>query len=191
MVYFSHPEVSSLPMDKISLATLTQRRLLTKSVALGLLSPWAASSTVSSAVASDGGLAGARELSAYLSRDEQAIAVVMLSLPNCPVCKVVRRQQLLPLTRDENYRDIGVFEIMMTNDSTVLPFAGKLNPERARMTPGSFARMLGIRVSPSLVFLSRNYMLAEPLIGYPSPDYYWAYLSERIEAARRAISLTS
>ncbi|MFK7964000.1 MAG: hypothetical protein AB8C46_08540 [Burkholderiaceae bacterium] len=178
-------------MNKGALTTLAQRRLLTKSISMGLISPWAASSMVSLAAADEGVLAGARELSAYLSRDDQAIALVMLSLPNCPVCKIVRRQQLLPLTRDDNYRDIGIFEVMMTNDSTALPFAGKLNPEHSRMTPRSFARMLGIRVSPSLVFLSRNYMLAEPLIGYPSPDYYWGYLSERIEAARAAISMTS
>ncbi len=157
---------------------------------MGALSPWAASGLVSS-LSADEALSGARDLAGYLSHDDRAIALVMLSLPNCPVCKVVRRQQLLPLTRDEGYRDIGIFEIMMTNDSTALPLAGKLNPGRVRMTPKSFARLLGIRVSPSLVLLSRHYMLADPLIGYPSPDYYWAYLSERIEAARKAIRMTS
>lgn len=165
-----------------------RRRLVAKSFAIATLAPVLLAPRSLFAAEQ---LNGADELTTYWRMNDRAIALVMLSLPQCPVCEVVRTQQLLPLTRDKNYQDIGVFEIMMTNDSTVLPLAGKLNPGGQGLTPKSFARKLGIRLSPSLVFISRDYMLAEPLIGYPSPDYYWAYLTERIDAARKAISMTS
>jgi len=162
--------------------------LVAKSLAIATLTP--ALAAPSRGLAAER-LDGVDELASYWRMDDRAVALVMLSLPRCPVCKVVRSQQLLPLTRDKNYQDIGVFEIMMTNDTTVLPLAGKLNPDGVQLTPKSFAKKLGIRLSPSLVFVSRHYMLAEPLIGYPSPDYYWAYLVERIDAARKAISMSS
>jgi len=151
----------------------------------------AATLPVASRAAPIGQPGDAEALAAYWREDERAIALVMLSLPNCPVCKVVRTQQLLPLMRDPDYSDIGVFEVLMTNDETRLPLAGKLNPDGAHLTPKAFAKNLGMRMSPSIVFISRRYMLAEPLVGYPSPDFYWAYLSERLESARQAISQIS
>jgi len=177
-------------------AQASRRRLLVNSLTIASMAPLMASraaianGTQTTAQAAQH-LPGATALANHWRHDDNAIALVMLALPRCPVCKIVRDQQLLPLTRDTTYQDIGVFEILMTDDTHDLPLAGKLNPDGSRLTPKAFAKRLGLRVSPSLVFLNRRYMLAEPLIGYSSPDYYWAYLSERIENARQAIKMSS
>jgi hypothetical protein len=43
-------------------------------------------------------------------------------------------------------------------------------------------------VSPTVVFLGPRGELAERLVGYPSADFYNAYLDDRIARARAAIA---
>lgn len=131
-------------------------------------------------------LPGASELAAQLSKHQHMPAIVMMSLPGCPVCEIVRREQLVPLLTDSAYQDIGVFEIQMTDQNTTLPLMGEHRPvgHSGPLTPKQLAKHRNIRLSPTVIFINRNKVLAEPLVGYPSRDFYWSYLSERIREAR-------
>jgi hypothetical protein len=44
-----------------------------------------------------------------------------------------------------------------------------------------------VRVAPTVSFLSARGEVAPPLVGYSSPDFYGAYLDDRIEQARAAL----
>ena len=56
---------------------------------------------------------------------------------------------------------------------------------RTAESPAALARRLGIRAVPTVVFLGGDEELAERLVGYQSPDFYGAYLEQRIADARR------
>ncbi len=132
-------------------------------------------------------LPDAEELARFLSDSPDRIAVVMVSTPGCPVCEIVRREQLLPLLKDTQYKDISVFEVEMRDDDTALPLVQEHLPagQQSPISPRQLAQNLGIRLAPTVLFLNRERLLAEPLIGYASRDFYWAYLSGRLDDARQ------
>lgn len=132
-------------------------------------------------------LPGRAQLAAFLEASPEAVAVVMVSTPGCPICEIVRREQLLPLQRDSNFADIAVFEVLMQDDhAQLLLFNTQSQPGKiARMSPKRLAASLNIRLAPTLLFLNQRRQLAEPLVGYASADFYWSYLNERLDTARR------
>lgn len=106
--------------------------------------------------------------------------VVMFSTPGCPWCRALRRDVLHHLAAQSDERGVRVLELDMTDKR---PFADGTGD-----SPASVARGLGARVSPTVVFLGPRGELAERLVGYPSADFYNAYLDDRIARARAAIA---
>lgn len=105
--------------------------------------------------------------------------VVMVSLEGCPWCRMVREGWLLPL----HAAGQPVVQVEMTGD---LPL------EDARGRPGShraLVKALDVRVAPTVLFLSADGREAAPRIaGVPLPDFYGAYLQERLDAANREVA---
>ena len=132
-------------------------------------------------------LPDAAALAARLDAKPTMPAIVLVSLPGCAICEIVRREQLAPLLRDPAYRDIGVFEISMRDEVSRLPLRGEWAgaADEGMATPAQLSRFLGLRMAPTVLFINRQAVLAEPLIGYPSRDFYWSFLSERIGTARQ------
>lgn len=103
--------------------------------------------------------------------------VVLVSLPGCPWCKLVRQSYLAPL-RDEGQ---PVIELDMQDRGGIVGFDG------AATTPEQVARHLGVRIAPTVLFLGRaGREIAPRLTGVQSEDFYGAYLQERLDAANRA-----
>ena len=161
--------------------------------ALALLSPlvWATAAIPAPATRHDGELPGARALRDHLARAGAPPAVVLVSLPGCGYCKIVREQHLRSIVRDGEAAGVAVFEIGLLDTETQPGGFGTLRAldggdrgpaESAR----ALARAFGVRMAPTIMFLGNRSELAEPLIGYAGDDFYWAYLSARIETARRA-----
>ena len=105
--------------------------------------------------------------SSSLAADSDAAAktgralVVLVSLEGCPYCLAVRRAYLAPL------RETGqpVVQVELKD-----------------------ARHLGIRVAPTVLFLGAGAREVAPrLVGYSSPDFYGAYLDQRLAAANAAV----
>lgn len=130
---------------------------------------------------------GSRELPRAVSlRREIASAqaagkalVAMVSLEGCPWCRMVREGWLLPL------HEAGqpVVQVEMARE---LP----LEDAQGRPTShGALVKALGVRVAPTVLFLSPNGREAAPRIaGVPLPDFYGAYLQERLDLANRQAS---
>lgn len=140
------------------------------------------------------GLAGAAGLAAspatHLPRPDslQALArraaargeplVVLVSLPGCVYCEQVRRDALAPLRA----RGGAVVEVELRNPARVAGFDG-VPTTHDRMT-----RDWGVRVAPTVLFFDgQGREVAERLQGASIPDFYAAYLEDRLERAREAL----
>jgi thioredoxin-related protein len=105
--------------------------------------------------------------------------VMMVSLPGCPWCKLVRQSYLAPLLAEGQ----PVIELDMQDQRGIVGFDG------AATTPMRLADGLRVRVAPTVLFLGRGGReIAPRLTGVTSEDFYGAYLDERVAAANRALT---
>ena len=105
---------------------------------------------------------------------------VMVSLPGCPFCKVVRDSHLAPLLREQA---MAVVQIDMGSALPLLGAQGQAG------THDEQVRRWGVKVAPTLLFFGRQgNEVAERLVGALLPDFYGAYLAQRLETARRSLA---
>jgi thioredoxin-related protein len=109
--------------------------------------------------------------------------ILMLSLPGCPWCELLRRNYLLPM-RGEG---AAVYECMV-NDSTA-----RLRDAQGRLTsPQALAHAWKITITPTVVFLNAQGQEIAPRIeGVASADFIGAVLDERLALARAKIKAAS
>ncbi len=106
--------------------------------------------------------------------------VILVSLPGCPYCEVVRRNYLLPLQRDAG---LHAWQLNISDKTTpLIGFDGKATTAAAQIA----AWKAGF--TPTVLFLGpQGQELAERLVGLGSNDFYGAYLDERLATARKAL----
>ena len=105
--------------------------------------------------------------------------VLLISLPGCPYCELVRRNYLLPARAN----GLPVWQINMADKlRPLVGFDGKTSHAAEQIAHWK------IRLAPTLLFLNPKGMaLAERLVGIASVDFYGAYLDERLATARQAV----
>jgi thioredoxin-related protein len=102
--------------------------------------------------------------------------VVMVSLEGCPFCRFARDHYLDPLRRQEGGY---VVQIDMRTATSVRDFSG------ATLTHDALARGWGVKVAPTVLFFgAKGKEVAERLEGGYIPDFYGAYLEQRLQVAR-------
>lgn len=105
--------------------------------------------------------------------------VVMVSLDGCPFCKVVARNFLGPMRQQEG---LPVVQVDMRNPQSLRDFSG------AAASHDQMTRAWGIKVAPTVLFFGRKGVeVAERMVGGYLPDFYGAYLDERLQQARRVL----
>ena len=154
---------------------LLARRRLAAALASGLLLPtlsWAKDTALPVPVS----LPGAAQTAAA----KKEPLVLLISLPGCPYCGLVRRNYLLPAQRDAG---LQAWQLNITDRTTPLVgFNGKATTaaEQVALWKAGF--------TPTVLFLGANGQdLAERLVGLASLDFYGAYLDERLKTARAAL----
>lgn len=106
--------------------------------------------------------------------------VVMVSLDGCPFCKIARENYLYPLLMQDKQ---PVVQIDMRSTKAVKDF------KNSSTTHDQMVRSWSARVAPTVLFFGKDGAeVAERLVGGYIPDFYGAYLDERIKTARRAFS---
>ena len=118
--------------------------------------------------------------------DELALAlkvnsplVVMVSLEGCPFCKIARENYLGPMRAQQG---LPVVQIDMRNRLAIKDLKG------VTTTQDDLIRSWGIKVAPTLLFFGRGGVeVAERMVGGYIPDFYGAYLDERLRAARASL----
>ena len=104
--------------------------------------------------------------------------LLFFTLEGCPYCARVRREYLGPMSDDPEQMKRALFREIPI-EATVPDFAGK--PRLGR----DIAEELKITIYPTVVLVdARGQVLAPPLVGFTVPDFYGAYLDDRIDAAR-------
>lgn len=105
--------------------------------------------------------------------------VVMVSLDGCAFCKVARAHYLAPMQQREG---LPVVQLNMRTSTPVLDFQG------ASTTHDALVRQWGVRVAPTVLFFGAGGVeVAERLRGASIPDYYGAYLDQRLSVARAVV----
>ncbi len=159
-------------MNHLAEPVLTRRNLLIAGLAVGAPSLWADS----------GGLPIAHALPQHL---EAALSsgqplVVMVSLHGCPFCKVARESYLMPLLREQA---LPIVQVDMRSNQPLSDFS------RAATTHDAQVRAWRVRMAPTVLFFGRGGVeVAKRLVGAGMPDFYGAYLEERLATARKALA---
>jgi len=106
--------------------------------------------------------------------------VVMVSLVGCPFCTIARDHYLAPL---QGQSGLSIVQVDMRNREMVQDFSG------ASQTQDQLIRSWGIKVAPTVLFFGRGGAeVAERLVGGYIPDFYGAYLDDRLRSARAAVA---
>ena len=117
------------------------------------------------------------ELASALARREPL--VVMVSLEGCAFCKIARNNYLAPMHEQEG---LHVAQVDMRSRTRVLDFQGKA------VTHDDLVRQWKIRIAPTVLFFGRGGAeVAERLVGGYIPDFYGAYLDQRLAQARASL----
>ena len=106
--------------------------------------------------------------------------VMLISLPGCVYCEMVRRSYLLPARRDD---DLQAWQLDVSNKTTpLIGFNGQ--PTTAALQ----AKAWKATCTPTVLFVgNQGQELAERLVGIAVPDFYGAYLEQRLATARKAL----
>ena len=118
----------------------------------------------------------AQDIAAAVQK-KQAL-VVMVSLEGCGFCRMARQTQLLPRMR----QGLSVVQVDMRSPAVLKDPAGM------ELTHDALTRRWGIRIAPTLLFLGpKGVELAQRMEGAFQPDFYGAYLDERLETSAEAL----
>jgi thioredoxin-related protein len=106
--------------------------------------------------------------------------VLLISLPGCVYCELVRRSYLIPLLADTG---LQAWQLDITNRSA--PLVGF---DSKATTAAAQAKAWKATFTPTVLFFgSQGQELAERLVGIAVPDFYGAYLEQRLTTARKAL----
>lgn len=105
--------------------------------------------------------------------------VVMVSLDGCAFCKQARNSYLGPLRSEQG---VPVVQVNMRSAMALQDFRG------AASTHERLVQQWQVRIAPTLLFLGHEGQEVAPrLVGAGLPDFYGAYLDERLVLARKAL----
>lgn len=119
--------------------------------------------------------------------------VLMFSLPGCAWCDALRREHLNALAAQQGQLGVRFIELNMSDRQTfpdIKPDNAAPDQPRAwwqHDSAAACARALRVRMAPTVLFMGPQGELAERLVGYGMPDFYGAYLEQRIAQARERI----
>jgi len=153
----------------------TRRMLLGAAAAVastGLVRPARATgATLPAPVALDHALARALEKGNPL--------IVMVSLEGCPFCRVARDSYLAPLHREGS---VAVYQIDMRSAQAVRDFSGSTRSHE------DMVRAWRVTIAPTVLFFgAQGKEIVARLEGGYIPDFYGAYLDQRLEQAQKVI----
>ena len=117
------------------------------------------------------------EKDALLAREKNGVVVVMFSGARCSYCQTVLNEFLIPMSRNADYQAKAVMRKVDTSSYLEMKdFNGAKTPHR------HFAGDNGVRMVPTvMVFDSSGKLLAKPVVGLGTIDYYGYHLDQAID----------
>ncbi len=106
--------------------------------------------------------------------------LVMVSLEGCPFCRMARENYLLPLHQRHG---LPVVQVDMRSKHMVKNFLGQMQ------THDEWIRSMNVAVAPTILFFGRGGVeVVERMSGGYIPDFYGAYLDDRLRQAKSLIA---
>lgn len=110
----------------------------------------------------------------------KAVVLVFVAR-DCPFCTALEEQILGPMKASGDYTSQAVVRMVEYDRPTVRVQA----PQGGHLIYQDLIERFDIVVTPTVVFLdAQGNQVGEALIGFNGPDFYWAFLDQRIAAAR-------
>lgn len=105
--------------------------------------------------------------------------LLLVSLPGCTWCELMRRNYLLPMRKE----GLQAYQIERYDEkSSIIGWWGKAT------TPALISQSYAIKITPTLLFLdAKGNEIASRMEGVTSVDFLSAYLNQGIEKARKAV----
>ncbi len=109
--------------------------------------------------------------------------VVMFSSDHCTFCHTVRDLYLRPLFEDKRYPGLVIRELKTNSDDRVTNFDGGMT------TMQDLAFQYEVYLVPVVAFFGPGgKLLAEPMIGISSQDFYGSYLEKALQTAQQNLA---
>jgi thioredoxin-related protein len=125
------------------------------------------------------GVPVARDLQkdAELAKKKNGVVLVMFAGEHCSYCETVLNEFLIPMSRNADYQSKLVMrKVELSSYQTMKDFFGDKTPHR------HFAGDKGVRMVPTvMVFDSSGRLLAKPVVGLGTIDYYGYHLDQAID----------
>lgn len=125
------------------------------------------------------GVPVARDLQkdAALARDKKGVVLVLFAAEDCSYCETVLKEFLIPMSRNAEYQSKVVMRVVeQFSYQEMKDFRGSKTVQR------HFAGDKGARFFPTvMVFDSNGKLLAKPVVGLSTIDYYGESLDQAID----------
>jgi thioredoxin-related protein len=107
-----------------------------------------------------------------------AVLVVLVG-EHCLYCERVLNEFLIPMSGNKTYRaKVVMRRLVVSDDEPMRDFAGRPT------TPRRLAEQYGYSLVPTVLMMDwRGRILARPVVGLTTVDYYGMYLDEAIDTA--------
>ncbi len=111
------------------------------------------------------------------ARAKRIPVLIAFMQQSCPYCAVARRDHLLPLQSDPQWRNrVLIREVDVDRNTPLRDFSGASTTHRA------FARLHEVQKVPTLiVFDADGKSVGSPLVGLLTQDFYQLYIEQAIE----------
>jgi len=127
------------------------------------------------------GVPPARDLQqdAAAARAIDGALLIILVGKRCVYCERVLNEFLIPMSRNRDYQaKLVMRRLVVSDDRPIIDFEGRPT------TPRQLARQYGYSLVPTVLLLdAKGRILAKPVVGLTTVDYYGMYLDEAIDTA--------
>ena len=116
---------------------------------------------------------------AQQAREHSLVLMIEFSSADCPYCRELEEEFLLPMQRNAGYRQkVLIRAVSLDGQEPIVDFNGE------SISPSRFASRYQVMVTPTLIFVdAEGKRMSEDLVGIWSKDYFGGYIDARIDEA--------
>jgi hypothetical protein len=117
------------------------------------------------------------------SRERRAPILLLFDRDDCPYCERALREHLVPMSGEAPWRDDALFrQVEVNRDIPLVDFDGSATTHRR------LSARYGATFTPTVVVVdAAGTVLADPIVGLLTADFYGAYLEEALRVALRKL----
>ncbi len=118
-----------------------------------------------------------------LAAERDVPLLLMISAEECPYCKVMESDYLIPLLRNRDYDErVVIRKVYMDSFDDIIGFSGEA------VAPTDLSQDYGVWVTPTLLFLDeKGKEVQKRMIGLGVRDFVSAYIDESLVRATNAL----